>query len=81
MYVYHGRVCSYVGTSGADPEILQGGWLERVRAHSMHTARAKFLTTPTFVALAHAHFVGMCTFESVRLLNQSFSTSVDLFVS
>ena len=41
------------GCSGADPEILQGGWQERVCVHSTR----EFLTAPTFVGLAHAHFI------------------------
>ena len=42
-------------------------------------ACTKILTTPTFLGLVHAHFVGMHMFESVRMLNQSFSTTVNEF--
>ena len=43
-----------------------------VARDSVHIARTKFLTTPTFVCMHVRMF---------ELLNQSFSTSVDLFVS
>ena len=37
--------------AGADPENFQGEWPE--------SAHVKFLNTPNFVGLVHAHFVGM----------------------